>query len=133
MPAEKFSPSELCRCGITTIPSGPTSRIISSASSRLCQMYGNASASRTTMENVSRANGSGLFASQQTGSQPGAVNRFASHSFQKYTSASDGAARRLRGRTTHAVEVSRAAAEVEHAAATRPRGAGRRLQQRLRS
>ena len=38
MPAEKFSPSELCKCGSTITPRDPTARIISSASRRLCQM-----------------------------------------------------------------------------------------------
>src|ERR1700716_4178730 len=53
-------------------------------------MYWNAS-EHIAKPKAPRAKGSGALASQQTGSQPGAVKRRASHAFAKYRSARMGA------------------------------------------
>src|SRR3954451_15622734 len=76
---------------ITTAPGTPpsTARLSSPTNWRLVQMYWNASEHIAT-PNAPRRNGSGALPSQQTGSQPGAVNRSASQIFGKNRSASTG-------------------------------------------
>src|SRR5215471_20582796 len=77
---------------MTTAPgSGPTTRrSISPTNSRLVQMYWKAS-EHIAYPNDPRANGIGPLPSQQTGSQPDAVNRRPSQIFGKNRSASTGA------------------------------------------
>ena len=63
------------------MPSAVETRIISSAHSRLCQTYGNAS-DKTTLEKLPEAKGSGLLAYQQIPVEPIAVVRAATPNFQ---------------------------------------------------
>src|SRR5205085_2654988 len=58
---------------------------------RFVQMYMNASV-HIAYRNALRANGNGALPSQHTASHPGAVNRRASQTFEKYRSASTGGA-----------------------------------------
>src|SRR5204863_7717817 len=63
----------------------------SSTNWRFVQMYMNAS-EHIAKRKAPRANGIGELPSQQTGSQPGAVNRRPSQTFEKYRSARTGGA-----------------------------------------
>ena len=85
MPAEKFSPSELCKCGSTITPRPDRAHHLF-RQQPFVPNVGRRQPARPVSRR--RARRKRLLASQQMASDNGEVNRLAIQSFQKYTSAS---------------------------------------------